>query len=111
MKPYISKYRKVRDHKQTRCIHCGRWVDLLGEKTCPKCGKLSLIRSDKQCCDNCHNVNCWQMQTPVLYNTVGTALSSGRTTHHMKHRYTRSSTPIQHMLEVLMSERYAPIHA
>ncbi len=58
-----------------------------------------------------HNVNCWQMQTPVLYNTVGTALSSGRTTHHMKHRYTRSSTPIQHMLEVLMSERYAPIHA
>lgn len=58
-----------------------------------------------------HNVNCWQMQTPVLYNTVGTALSSGHTTHHMKHRYTQSSTPIRHVLEVLMSERYAPIHA
>ncbi len=54
MKPYASKYRKVRDHRQTRCIHCGRWIDLLREKTCPKCGKRSLARADKRCCDDCH---------------------------------------------------------
>ncbi len=58
-----------------------------------------------------HNVNSWQMQTPVQSDAMGTALSSGRTTHHMKHRYTGSTTPLQHMLEVLLSERYAPIHA
>ena len=58
-----------------------------------------------------HNVNSLQMQTPVLSDTMGATLSSGRTTHHMKHRYTESSTPLLHMLEVLMSERYAPIHA
>ncbi len=58
-----------------------------------------------------HNVNSLQMQAPVLSDTMGTVLSSGRTTHHMKHRYTKSSTPMRHMLEVLMSERYAPIHA
>lgn len=58
-----------------------------------------------------HNVNSLQMQTPVLSDTAGTVLSSGRTTHHMKHSYTSSATPLRHMLEVLMSERYAPIHA
>ncbi len=58
-----------------------------------------------------HNVNSLQMQAPVLSDEMGTALSSGRTTHHMKHRYSRSTTPLQHMLEVLMSDRYAPIHA
>lgn len=58
-----------------------------------------------------HNVNSLQMQTPVLSDTMGAALSSGRTTRHMKHRYTESTTPMKHMLEVLMSERYAPIHA
>ncbi len=58
-----------------------------------------------------HNVNSLQMQTPVVSDTEGTALSSGRTTHHMKHRYTRSMTPLLHMLEVLLGERYAPIHA
>ena len=58
-----------------------------------------------------HNVNSLQMQTPVLSDTMGAALSSGRTTGHMKHRYTRSTTPLHHMLEVLMGERYAPIHA
>ena len=58
-----------------------------------------------------HNVNSLSMQMPVLSNTVGAALSSGRTTHHMKHKYTRSTTPLKHMMEVLMSERYAPIHA
>ena len=58
-----------------------------------------------------HNVSSQQMQTPVLSDTMATALSSGRTTHHMKHRYTSSTTPLLHMLEVLMSERYAPIHA
>ena len=58
-----------------------------------------------------HNVNSLQMQTPVLSDTMGTALSSGRTTHHMKHRYTRSTTPLQHMLDVLVSDRYASIHA
>ena len=58
-----------------------------------------------------HNVNSLQMQTPVLSDATGAALSSGRTTHHMKHRYTRSTTPFLHMMEVLMSERYARIHA
>ena len=58
-----------------------------------------------------HNVSSQQMQTPVLSDTSGTALSSGRTTQHMKHKYTSSTTPLLHMLEVLMSERYAPIHA
>ena len=59
-----------------------------------------------------HNVSSQQMQTtPVLSDTAGTALSSGRTTRHMKHKYTSSTTPLMHMLEVLMSERYAPIHA
>ena len=58
-----------------------------------------------------HNVNSLQMQTPVLSDTAGTALSSGRTTRHMKHRYTQATTPATHMLEILMSERYAPIHA
>lgn len=58
-----------------------------------------------------HNVNSLSMQTPVLSDTVGAALSSGRTTHHMKHKYTQSTTPLKHMMEVLMSERYAPIHA
>ena len=58
-----------------------------------------------------HNVNSLHMQTPVLSDAMGAALSSGRTTHHMKHRYTENTTPLVHMLEVLMSERYAPIHA
>ena len=58
-----------------------------------------------------HNVNSLQMQTPVLSDTTGAALSSGRTTRHMKHKYTRSTTPLTHMLEILMSDRYAPIHA
>ena len=58
-----------------------------------------------------HHVNSLQMQTPVLSGEQGTALSSGRTTHHMKHRHEHSTTPLLHMLEVLMSERYAPIHA
>ena len=58
-----------------------------------------------------HNVNSLQMQTPVLSDAAGTALSSGRTTRHMKHRVTSSTTPLQHMISVLMSERYAPIHA
>ncbi len=58
-----------------------------------------------------HNVNSLQMQAPVLSDTTGTALSSGRTTHHMKRRYDQLQTPMLHMLEVLMSDRYAPIHA
>lgn len=54
MKPYPIKYRPVRDHnKETRCVHCGRWMELLQEKTCPKCGKWSLVRADKRCCDDC----------------------------------------------------------
>ena len=58
-----------------------------------------------------HNVNSLQMQAPVLSDAEGAALSGGRTTHHMKHSYTRSVTPLLHMLEVLMGERYARIHA
>ena len=55
MKPFPVKYRCVRDHKGTRCVnpHCGKWVELYQEKICPKCGKRSVERADKQRCDDC----------------------------------------------------------
>ena len=58
-----------------------------------------------------HNVNSWQMQTPVTAHTRGTALSSGASTHMMSHKFDGNITPMEHMLRVLNSERYAMIHA
>lgn len=58
-----------------------------------------------------HNVNSWQMQTPVTAHTRGTALSSGASTHTMAHKFDGNITPMEHMLRVLNSERYAMIHA
>ncbi len=58
-----------------------------------------------------HNVNSWQMQTPVTAHTRGTALSSGASTHMMGHKFDGNITPMEHMLRVLNSKRYAMIHA
>ena len=58
-----------------------------------------------------HNVNSWQMQTPVTAHTRGTALSSGAATHTMEHKFDGNITPMEHMLRVLNSSRYAMIHA
>ena len=58
-----------------------------------------------------HNVNSWQMQTPVTAHTRGTALSSGAGTSTMQHSFDGNITPMDHMLRVLNSERYAMIHA
>lgn len=58
-----------------------------------------------------HNVNSWQMQAPVRANTRGTALSSGASTHMLNHRFDGNITPMDHMLRVLNSTRYAMIHA
>lgn len=58
-----------------------------------------------------HNVNSWQMQTPVTAHTKGTALSSGASTHTMEHKFDGNITPMEHMLRVLNSKRYAMIHA
>lgn len=58
-----------------------------------------------------HNVNSWQMQTPVTAHTRGTALSSGAGTHTMAHKFDGNITPMEHMLRVLNSKRYAMIHA
>lgn len=58
-----------------------------------------------------HNVNSWQMQTPVTAHTRGTALSSGASTRTMEHKFDGNITPMDHMLRVLNSKRYAMIHA
>ena len=58
-----------------------------------------------------HNVNSWQMQTPVTAHTCGTALTSGASTHTLAHKYDGNITPMDHMLRVLNSSRYAMIHA
>ena len=58
-----------------------------------------------------HNVNSWQMQTPVTARTRGTALSSGASTRTMAYSFDGNITPMDHMLRVLNSERYAMIHA
>ena len=58
-----------------------------------------------------HNVNSWQMQTPVTAHTRGTALSSGASTHTMGYSFDGNVTPMAHMLRVLNSRRYAMIHA
>ena len=58
-----------------------------------------------------HNVNSWQMQTPVKAHTRGTALASGASTQTMGHKFDGNVTPMDHMLRVLNSKRYAMIHA
>ena len=58
-----------------------------------------------------HNVNSWQMQVPVTAHTRGTALTSGASAHAMEHKFDGNITPMEHMLRVLMSKRYAMIHA
>ena len=58
-----------------------------------------------------HNVNSWQMQAPVTAHTRGTALSSGASTCMMEHKFDGNITPMDHMLRVLNSKRYAMIHA
>ncbi|MBR3494119.1 MAG: DUF2828 family protein [Clostridia bacterium] len=57
------------------------------------------------------NVNSWQMQAPVMARTRGTALASGAATHTMEHDFDGNITPMDHMLRVLNSARYAMIHA
>ena len=58
-----------------------------------------------------HNVNSWQMQTPVTAKTRGTVLSSGASTHTMSYKFDGNITPMDHMLRVLNSDRYEMIHA
>ncbi len=58
MKQYSVKCRAIRDHGKTRCMNpnCGKWVELYQEKTCPKCGKRTVERSDKKRCDDCRTL-------------------------------------------------------
>ncbi|MBQ6715729.1 MAG: DUF2828 family protein [Clostridia bacterium] len=58
-----------------------------------------------------HNVNSWQMQTPVQAHTKGAALTSGASVHSLKEKFDGNITPMSHMLRVLLSKRYEPIHA
>ena len=58
-----------------------------------------------------HNVNSWQMQTPVTAHTRGTALTSGASTHMLAHAFDGNVTPMDHMLRVLNGRRYAMIKA
>jgi len=58
-----------------------------------------------------HNVNSWQMQVPVRKDTKGSALVSGAGTAAFREKYSRNTTPLDHMLKVLGRERYAQICA
>ncbi len=58
-----------------------------------------------------HNVNAWQTQTPVRAHTKGAAMVSGSGVAAMASKYTKNTTPMSHMLEVLGSPRYRCIHA
>ncbi len=58
-----------------------------------------------------HNVNSWQMQTPVTAHTRGTALVSGASTASLKEKFDGNTTPMEHMLRVLNSNRYKEVHA
>ena len=58
-----------------------------------------------------HNVNAWQTQTPVRAHTKGAALVSGSTTAAMSSKYNKDTTPMSHMLDILLSERYSCISA
>lgn len=57
------------------------------------------------------NVNSWQMNVPVRANTKGAALVSGAGTASFKHKFDGNVTPMDHMLRVLLSERYKEVHA
>ena len=54
-----------------------------------------------------HNVSSWQMQTPVRAHTKGTALASGAGTNSFNYKFDGNITPMDHMLRVLNSPRYA----
>jgi hypothetical protein len=58
-----------------------------------------------------HNVNSWQMQTPVQAHTKGAALTSGASVTALKEKFDGNVTPMSHMLRVLMSDRYKEVHA
>ena len=58
-----------------------------------------------------HNVNAWQTQAPVRAHTKGAAMVSGSGVAAMASKYTKNTTPMSHMLEVLGSPRYQCIHA
>lgn len=58
-----------------------------------------------------HNVNSWQMQTPVRKDTRGAALTSGAGMASFKAKFDGNVTPMDHMLRVLNSERYKEVHA
>lgn len=58
-----------------------------------------------------HNVNSWQMQVPVRAHTKGTALTSGAGTNSFKYKFDGNITPMEHMLRVLNSKRYAAVQA
>ena len=58
-----------------------------------------------------HNVNAWQTQTPVRAHTKGAALTSSGSVSAMSAKFTKNTTPLSHMLEVLLSERYRCISA
>ena len=58
-----------------------------------------------------HNVSSWQMQTPVRAHTKGTALASGTGTNSFNYKFDGNITPMDHMLRVLNSPRYAAVHA
>lgn len=57
------------------------------------------------------NVNSWQMNAPVRAYTKGAALVSGAGTASFKHKFDGNVTPMDHMLRVLMSDRYKEVHA
>ena len=57
------------------------------------------------------NVNSWQMNAPVRSNTKGAALVSGAGTTSFKHKFDGNVTPMDHMLRVLLSDRYKEVHA
>ena len=58
-----------------------------------------------------HNVNSWQMQTPVRAKTKGVALTSGAGTASFGQKFDGNITPLDHMLRVLGSDRYKQIRA
>ena len=57
------------------------------------------------------NVNSWQMQAPVRAHQKGAALASGMGVSSFKEKFDGNMTPMSHMLKVLLSERYADVHA
>lgn len=58
-----------------------------------------------------HNVNSWQMQTPVTAHTRGSALTSGASVSALTKKFDGNVTPMSHMLRVLNSHRYQNITA